>query len=198
MRPRDCLIYRWSEWGYIAELFVFITAPHCTYYTTGMRWTHFADAQNQLKRRWCGGRMLQRFALLWLPSLSVCLFLRSRRTCYLASSNFDASGWWKSLYADYVMFLTRRDLSFVTQGIWVPCFAWISCEDVYVVLGCEHPYDYRNFVSGCLLLHVCVLVDFLDFVDVFQREFSNTYCWGACCVYQKNVLVYAEKPISGG
>ena len=60
----------------------------------------------------------------------------------------------------------------------------------------------KNFLSGWLLLHLYVLVDFLDFVDLFQIdvfEYVLVYGgWGACCVYLQNTFVYAEKTVSGG
>ena len=62
---------------------------------------------------------------------------------------------------------------------------------------------FENFVSGWLLLHVHVLIDFLDFVDMlFQSgvfEYVLSYgSRGVCCVYLQNVLVYAEKTVLGG
>ena len=75
--------------------------------------------------------------------------------------------------------------------------------NVYVVLVCEHPYDLAIFVSGWYLLHVHVLVDFLDFVIVLFQSgvFEHVLFyggWGACCVYLQNAFVYAEKTVSGG
>ena len=47
-----------------------------------------------------------------------------------------------------MMFLTRRDLSLETQGIWVPSFDWISYVEVYVNVVCEHSYDLIILCSG--------------------------------------------------
>ena len=55
------------------------------------------------------------------------------------------------------------------------------------------------------LLYVYVFVDVLDFVIVLFQSgvFKNILvCSGwlelACCAYPRNVLMYAEKPASGG
>ena len=53
------------------------------------------------------------------------------------------------------MFLTRRDLSLETQGIWVSSFDWISYSKVYVVLVCENPYDLIIWVRVVIVTCVC-------------------------------------------
>ena len=58
-------------------------------------------------------------------------------------------------------------------------------------------------MSGWLLLHVYVLADFLDFVDLLFESDVFEYVlfyggWGACCVYLQNMFAYIEKTVSGG
>ena len=59
-------------------------------------------------------------------------------------------------------------------------------------------------MSAWLLIHVCVLVDVLDFVIVLFQSSVFEYIlvcssWGGgCCAYLQNVFVYAGKAASGG
>ena len=58
-------------------------------------------------------------------------------------------------------------------------------------------------MSGWLLLHVYVLVDFLNFVDLLFRSGVFKYVlfcggWGARCVYLQKVFVYVAELFRGG